>query len=306
MHIAVAIVAFRNATDVATCLEALARSSHTDFEVVVCENGGQEAYAALQSRLPRTLANGQSVRTVLAPGNLGYAGGVNLCIGESPEADGWWVLNPDTEPHPEAMSALVRCLGAGGCDAVGCTVQLPGGIVQSYGGHWQPRLARAVSLGHGRSAADRPPAACIEQRQNYLNGAAMMVSRAFIERTGLMREDYFLYCEEVEWFLRGLRRGARLAFEPQAVVLHHQGTTTGNSTAIRSRTKPPVYLNERNRLLLTRDCFPGLLPVVTVTALAMIAAKYARRGAWRQVAYALAGWWAGLRNERGVPASIAS
>jgi hypothetical protein len=305
MHVAVTIVAFRNADDVAGCLEALAHSTHADFEVVVCENGGPQAYAVLQGRLPSVLPGGQPVRAVLSPSNLGYAGGVNACIKQSAQADAWWVLNPDTEPQPEAMAVQIRRLERGDCDAVGCTVQLPGGIVQSYGGHWQRRLARAVSIGHGSSAAGHPSAAEIEQRQNYLNGAAMMVSRAFVERVGLMREDYFLYCEEVEWCLRALQRGARLAFEPDAVVLHHQGTTTGNATSVRSRAKSPVYLNERNKLLLTRDCFPGLMPVVTVTTLAVIAAKYARRGAWRQVAYALEGWWAGLRDERGLPAWIA-
>jgi len=305
MHVSVTIVAFRNADDVAQCLEALARSTHTDFEVVVCENGGPEAFAVLQDRLPRLLPGGQRVKTVLAPSNLGYAGGVNACINQSPRADAWWVLNPDTEPHPEAMALQVRRLEQGDCDAVGCTVQLPGGIVQSYGGHWQRKLARAVSIGHGSPAAGRPSAAAIEQRQNYLNGAAMMVSRAFVETFGLMREDYFLYCEEVEWCLRAVQRGGRLAFEPDAVVLHHQGTTTGNATSVRSRAKSPVYLNERNKLLLTRDCFPGLMPVVAVTTVAVIVAKYARRGAWRQVAYALEGWWAGLRDERGIPVWIA-
>src|SRR6185312_1984937 len=120
MHVSVTIVAFRNADDVAQCLEALARSTHTDFEVVVCENGGPEAFAVLQDRLPRLLPGGQRVKTVLAPSNLGYAGGVNACINQSARADAWWVLNPDPEPHPEAMALQVRRLEQGDCDAVGC------------------------------------------------------------------------------------------------------------------------------------------------------------------------------------------
>jgi N-acetylglucosaminyl-diphospho-decaprenol L-rhamnosyltransferase len=305
MLVAVAIVAYRNTADVLACLQALARSTYEQFEVVICENGGPEAYAALQACVPHALPGGQPVRVILAPGNLGYAGGVNLCLGQTPQADAWWVLNPDTEPRPDALALQVLRLESGDCDAVGCTVQLPGGIIQSYGGYWQRLWARAVSIGHGSSALAAPLAAEIERRQNYLNGAAMIVTRGFLDRVGPMREDYFLYCEEVEWCLRALQRGARLAFEPSAVVLHHQGTTTGNVTAIRQRPRLPVYLSERNRLLLTRDCFPALLMVAAVGALAVIMARYARRGAWRQVAYALAGWWAGLSNERGAPAWMA-
>jgi len=40
-----------------------------------------------------------------------------------------------------------RGLAAGDCEAVGCTVYLPGGTVQSYGGRWQANLGRAVRAG---------------------------------------------------------------------------------------------------------------------------------------------------------------
>ncbi|HEX5378282.1 MAG TPA: glycosyltransferase family 2 protein [Phenylobacterium sp.] len=305
MHVAVAIVGFNNAQDIVHCLGELGRSTHADFEVVICENGGPAAFAALEAALPKALPGGQAVRAVLAPGNLGYAGGVNRCIEESPGADAWWVLNPDTHPYPEALAALVERLERGDCDAVGCTLHLPNGRVQSHGGRWTPWLGRAVSIGHSSPLSEHPDPAWIESRQNYLNGAAMLMGRRFVETVGLMREEYFLYCEEVEWCLRGIARGMRLGFAPKAVVLHYQGTTTGNPPDIRQRSKTPVYLMERNKLLLTRDLFPGLMPVVVVAAFAVIFARFARRGAWRQVGYALSGWRAGLRDERGPPAWIA-
>jgi GT2 family glycosyltransferase len=120
-----------------------------------------------------------------------------------------------------------------------------------------------------------------------------------------MREEYFLYCEEVEWCLRGLDRGMRLGFAPGALVLHYQGTTTGNPPDIRQRGKTPVYLNERNKILMVRDLFPARLPFVAVTAFLVIFARFARRGAWRQLGYALEGWVAGLRDERGRPSWVA-
>jgi hypothetical protein len=47
MHVAVAIVGFRNEGDIVRCLGALEASTHRDFEIVICENGGPEAYARL-------------------------------------------------------------------------------------------------------------------------------------------------------------------------------------------------------------------------------------------------------------------
>ncbi|OHB26406.1 MAG: glycosyl transferase family 2 [Phenylobacterium sp. RIFCSPHIGHO2_01_FULL_69_31] len=301
MHVAIAIVGFRNVEDVRKCVAAIARSTYVDYEIVICENGGPAAAAALKSVLPDALDGGQQLRVVAAPSNLGYAGGVNLAIRTALDADAWWVLNPDTQIEPEAMEACVRRLRAGDCDAVGCTIVLPGGRVQSHGGIWQAALGRAVSIGYGGDAGRPVDAEAIEASQSYLNGACMLVSRRFVEAVGFMREDYFLYCEEVEWFLRGRARAMRLGYAPDARVVHEAGTTTGSGRAFREMPRMPVYMNERNRLLVTRDAHALLLPVVAVTALLVIFARFARRRAWRQVGYALAGWTAGLANRRGPP-----
>lgn len=302
LHVAVAIVGFRNPGDITHCLGALADSSHADFEVIICENGGAKAYADLTAALPHGLPGGQAIRAVEAPGNVGYAGGVNICLRETPDADAWWVLNPDTCPEPGALAAMVARLSVGDCDAVGCTVYLPNGRIQSHGGLWRSWLARTESIGLGEPSTAPAETRKIEARQTYLNGASMLVGRRFIETVGLMREEYFLYCEEVEWCQRGLGLGMRLGFAPEARVLHDQGSTTGAGGAIRSRGRMPIYLSERNLMLMTRDCFPGRLPVAAAAAFALLFLQYGRRGAWKQLGYGLAGWLAGLRNQRGAPA----
>lgn len=224
MHVTVAIVGYRNTSDVVQCVAALSQSDYSDFEVVICENGGEAAYHALQASIPSRLPAGQNVRLILAPGNGGYASGVNLCMAASPKSDAWWILNPDTEPSVGAMTALVRRL-TGGCDAVGGTLFMPNGLIQSCGGIYRPWLARAVSIGHGDPLEAKMAPGAIEQVQNCLNGASMLVSRRFLEATGPMREDFFLYSEELEWCLRAMANGMKLGFAPNARVLHHQGTT---------------------------------------------------------------------------------
>jgi GT2 family glycosyltransferase len=306
IHVAIAIVSFRNPDDVVECLAALAAMTHADFEVVVCENGGVSAFRDLDARLARRLPGGQPVRLVCPGTNLGYAGGVNRCVSEAPGADAWWILNPDTSPRPDALAALVARLSRGDCEAVGGTIELPTGQVQGYGGRWQRWLARAVSLGHGKPADAKVDPARIEQSQNFLSGASMLVSRAFLQAAGPMREDYFLYCEEVEWALRGSRAGMRFGFAANAIVVHKQGTTSGATVDLRTRSKLSVYLNERNRVLVSRDCDPRLLPVTVCTSFATLIVRFGKRRAWRQLRYGLQGWWAGVINRRGVPAWVST
>lgn len=303
MHIAVVIVGFRNAGDILECVSALERSTYRDFEVVICENGGDEAYRQLSALLSGKRPGGRDVRCLNAEGNVGYAGGVNICLRETTYADAWWILNPDTEPHVDALAALVHRLVQGDCDAVGGTIYLPNGRIQSYGGRWRAWFGRAVSLGFGRvdGAVAR---ATVEKELNFLSGASMLVSARFVREAGLMREDYFLYCEEVEWCIRAARRGLRLGFAPNAQVVHKAGGATGSHAEIKMRPKLPIYLDERNKLLLTRDHFLRRLPIVALSSFFLIFMRFGRRGAYRQLRFALDGWLAGLRNERGRPSWI--
>ncbi len=301
MHIVVCVVGFRNPDDIVGCLSALEQSTYADFEVVICENGGSAAFEALGMVLPTRLKGGQQVRALLASGNLGYAGGVNICIGRTLDADAWWVLNPDTRVEPDAMKLYVARLSLGDCEAVGSTIYLEDGRVQSHGGRWRPWLARAESLGHGSPLAVEPDPSEIERQQNYLNGASMMMGRTFLKIVGPMREEYFLYCEEVEWCLRGVALGMRLGYAPGARVLHYAGTTTGSYNDITKRPRAPIYLNERNKILTTRDRFPGCVLFAALSSLLLIFVRFGRHRAWKQVGYGIAGWTAGVINMRGVP-----
>jgi GT2 family glycosyltransferase len=176
--------------------------------------------------------------------------------------------------------------------------------VQAYGGRWRAPLARAVALGQGRELAAPVAAAEIEAAQSYVSGASMLLNRRFRDQVGPMREDYFLYGEEVEWCLRARAMGLRLGFAPGARVLHHAGSTTGSHDRTKNQPRTPVYLDERNKLLITRDRFPALLPVVIPATLGLLILRFGKRRAWRQLGYALQGWAAGLMGRRGPPSWI--
>lgn len=304
MSIAICIVGFRNVADIIRCLAALDGSTYADFNVVICENGGEAAFAALAAAAPQRLTRGQPIDLVMAPRNLGYAGGVNLCLTHTPEAEAWWVLNPDTQPAPDALEHMAARLKVGDVAAVGCTICTPEGEVESRGGHWRASMARAVSLEHGKSLDESVDAETIESQLSYLSGASMLVGPAFVKTAGIMREDYFLYAEEVEWCLRAQALGLKLGIAAAAHVVHHQGSTTGSVADISGRSRTAVYLDERNKMLVTRDCFSARLPMAALAAFLLIFLRFARRRAWSQLGFALQGWVAGLRNRRGPPAWI--
>lgn len=329
--VAVGIVGFRCAEAIAECLDHLDRSTEAVASVRICENGGAESFDALAAVLETKLglrpesaeasvdlpdvdgvrvlrgrggAIGE-VRLYRAARNLGYAGAVNVAIASLRGEPGWsalWILNPDTQPMPEALAAVRSHAERGGYGIVGSRLIIKhSGRVQLYGGRWRHWLGRGYNIGLGAPAEAPVDPGAVEREQQYVSGAAMYVSRAYIDQVGPMSEDYFLYAEEVDWCLR--RAGFRLGYAHDSVILHDHGAVIGSSVDRRARSALSVFLDERNRLVLTRRFYPAAFPVAAVMTL-VLTLQYLRAGAVRNFRVALAGWWAGLRGETGFPRSL--
>ena len=330
--VVVVVVSFRRPHDIVNCLASLQYSSHTAFEVIVVENGGAAAFRRLQSALcesyganpdPRTpfasvadpntakgtqlrwdralLPGGQPVLLIDAGDNLGYAGAINLaldCLDKNRRWHGVWILNPDTQPAPSALEMVVKCAEQQGVGLVGSrlvdsthqTIQMRGGA------RLRRMIGRSTALGYGEPATSPANTPEIERRLEWISGAAIYATRAFIEAVGPMNDRYFLYCEDVDW---SLRRGPfRLGYAHDAVVLHIGGTTTGRVSGLPSDLT--IYLSERNRLLLTRDHFPLIYPLTVMTACVSLV-EYLLRGDLHAFVVGLRGWFAGLKGETGRP-----
>ena len=322
---AVSMVGFRNAADVRQCIVKLQDGTDQNFVVLICENGGPMAFddlvaalvtLAAEEAVPPSqdtivdtiwrgrLPGGQVVEALRATGNLGFAGGVNATIARLVTFEAWsalWVLNTDTEPEPQALAALVtKAASDPSYGIVGSRLVLFGtGKIQAYGGRWRKYTARGFNIGLHRPANAPVDVLAVEREMDYVLGASMFVTRDYIVEVGIMREKYFLYVEEIDWCLR--RGRFRLGLASDSIVHHHHGGTMGSSMSRRNRSQLSVYLEERNRHLVSRDFHPLLYPLISLTTL-VLTAQYIRARAPRNFGTALAGWWAGLRGTSGKPA----
>lgn len=306
-----AIVSYNSSGEMLPLLNALSEQTTPVAEVHICENAGPAAYAELVAVVEawRSQHNGAPSEATQpavvchhAPSNLGYAGGINhvlLAVLDKPWSH-FWIINPDAIPAPTALGALQARFSEPDIGVVGATVKLAhSGRVQSYGGVWRKWIARGLNINSRHEVNGRIDASRVEAMIDYVSGACMLVSRAFVDEVGLMDESYFLYCEEVDWCAR--RGRFRIGLAPDAVVLHGHGTTIGSNLDHRKRSRLAVYLDERNKILFTRRHHAAIYPLVMVITLCILS-QYVVKGAYRNYLHGLAGWWAGVRGVTGIPA----
>ncbi|MGL6042301.1 MAG: glycosyltransferase family 2 protein [Sandaracinobacteroides sp.] len=222
--------------------------------------------------------------TLLAVGeNRGFSAGNNIGMRhalQDPAIAYCWCLNNDTVVDPAAPAALVSRMNA--THKVG----LCGTQVRYYHrpGVWQALNGQRFKLLSGQSrgiGANLPITRAFDPRQvardtDFVLGASIAVSRAFLETVGFMEESYFLYFEEMDWSVRNRGRFA-IAFAHGAVIYHKEGGSIGSSGVKGQRSEASEYYLMRSRIRFYRRNFPLLWPLQYPLALGQIARRLLRR-----------------------------
>lgn len=332
----IVIVGFRNASEISECLTALdASPPEPAFQVLICENGGAAAYDALISGLsdhsgPCVAASdlddvaggggkftrvtgfelrrrGSRVLVAQATENLGFAGAVNAWLSVVLARADWpgaWILNPDTQPTPDALAELVAYARTSGKGMVSGRILLTErpDLVQTRGLRWKKLVASTEAVDRYVSAAIEPDAADLSARLDAPSGACIYVTRECLQKIGLMDERYFLYFEDLDWGLRA-KEHCGLGYAWRAVVYHHGGTTIGTAPTRAQASPLAVYLEFRNRIIFVHTRYRSWLPW-TVFVEVVRAAEYGLVGAVANMRMAYRGLVDGLMGRTGRPDDV--
>ncbi len=242
------------------------------------------------SELETTRPGDEQVMLILAGENLGFSGGNNVGMRfafTDPGIAYCWCLNNDTVVDPGAAGAIVTRMNA--THKVGmCGTQ-----VRYYNrpGVWQALNGQRFKLLTGQSrgiGANQPVTRPFDPRKvaretDFVLGASLAVSRAFVETVGYMEESYFLYFEEMDWSVRNRGRFA-IAFAHGAIIYHKEGGSIGSSTRKGQRSEASEYYLMRSRIRFYRRNFPLLWPLQYPLAMGLITRRLLRRQPGRAAA----------------------
>jgi GT2 family glycosyltransferase len=217
-----------------------ALESLSGVETVCVDNGSEDGSPdAIAARFPGV----ELIRTGV---NLGFSGGNNVGIRRALARGADWVLllNNDAVADaglPEALAAAAVARPDAGVLACKVFFADPPDVLMYAGGRVNLRLGYwGRQDGFGQRDDGRFD---VLRDVDRATGAAMAVSRAAIERAGLLDESLFAYAEDTEWCLRIREAGFGVVFVPDAKVWHVGSASTGG---LRSPTS--MYYDTRNMI----------------------------------------------------------
>lgn len=213
------------------CIKAALNTS-LPLRVIVGDNGStDESLSILESQ------HGHDPQLVILKNreNLGFARASNLAAQHGSSAYALF-LNPDCIVQPGTLQRLVEFMDSmptvGMC---GCIVRDLNGIEQIATRRVIPDpwigLARMLFiehlwpqlLGNRRLDLRSEPLPAEPVEVEAISGALMFVRRQAMSEVGLLDEQYFLHCEDLDWFVRFKRRGWSIYLVPDVDAVHHKG-----------------------------------------------------------------------------------
>ncbi len=227
-------------------LDSVKNISYPNVEVWIVDNGSPTASVKpLVDEYPWA-------KFIFSEENLGFAGGNNLAI---KEAKGAYILllNNDTEVPVDFLQPLVQTMQQNpriGMASPKLKYFYEDNMIQYAG-------APEIDVFTGRGEAfgkhqkdlgqfDKSGETC------YIHGAAVIVSREVLAKTGLMDDSYFLYYEELDWCKRCRNDGFLVWYVAESTVLHKESVSTGKGSPLK------MYYMTRNRLKFMRKNFTTL------------------------------------------------
>ena len=264
----VSIINYRTAELTLGCIASvLPDLAGHDAEIVVVDNRSDDGSAEIIERWIAAQVPPVPVRLLRSATNSGFSGGHNQAMAACPAA-AVLVLNSDAVLRPGCIAALLAAAEA--APRVGLfapQLEYEDGTVQISCFRFHGPASELI-----RGAATGPVTRALKHRDvplgmppapdqiEWASFACILLRGAMVREIGPMDEGYFLYFEDAEYCLRARRAGWRIAYVPQARVVHYRGGSAPvKSMATARKRLPRYYYASRTRFLRQAHGYPGYL-----------------------------------------------
>ena len=246
------------------CVQSIKKSYFTNYKIVVVENGSTDNSVEL-------LTNNNDFHLIISSKNLGYTGGNNIaikyCLEQKPNYI--FLLNNDTLLLPDAIEILLN--SAKKDNRIGI-IQPKIFFYPETDKLWcgptnfNKILITSRMVGYGKFDNEKYNKT---QQLPFSVGCATFIKTDVFNAIGLLDDDFFAVCEDVDFGIRAIKANYKIIYEPNSIVYHLESISSGGIN-----NSYYVFLQTRGQILLINKHASNKLHLILAISIYFLRAHY--------------------------------
>ena len=251
--LAIVIVNWNSYDLTSDTLVSLSSTSYKNYDIIVVDNFSiDDSATQLEKEFP-------SIILLRSDENKGFTGGNNMGFEYAIQQGYEYVmmLNNDVAVEPDFLEPLVAKLDSD--QKIGGVQPLiyfyhDRELIWNAGSRYNAIFGIPYILGYYRK--DKGQLQRKKQKSiDWITGCAFMMRTEVLKKVGVLKQDFFIYYEDVDLSFRIKAAGYGLAYAPSSVVYHKTGMSHKSKEKLKEGYLNPKvhYLNARNRLFVLKE-----------------------------------------------------
>ena len=247
--VCIILVNYNGYMDTVECVSSIERCNYRNFKIIIVDNASTDGSF---DRLYERYSAADNIILVAANDNNGFSSGNNIGLIKAWELKSEYILllNNDTVVD-KCFLNIVRdqleddCLYSGKIYYYSSpdTIWFAGGDYNKYKGTASHRRINEQDID-----------TCLNYTADidFICGCYVLGKSSVFKKCGFLPEEYFLYCEDLDYSLHAKKIGVRLLYTDKSVIYHKVSSSTS-----RIKEKSQYYII-RNRLYVIRKYNTGI------------------------------------------------
>lgn len=239
------MISFNGVKDAFDSIESFTSQNHLIEKFILLDNGSNKENKTLLKSYHHS-----KTEIIDHPSNLGFAGGFNLLFEHALKnltSDYFLILNNDTIATPTLIENLLNIAEPNKIISPMILWNKDKETVIQSAGEFDFTMMKMKNKFEGLNYKDVPKG---PHNIGQTDGCCFLIHRSWLEKGHKFNEDFFMYYEDVEFFLQLRNKGVSFIYQADAILFHKEYGSSGDRN-----TPSPLrnYYFFRNRFMMTQQ-----------------------------------------------------
>jgi GT2 family glycosyltransferase len=243
--ISIITLTYNSAAHINTFLQSIERLfgggiKSGDIEIVVVDNASQDR------TLDEIKKAGVKVKTIENRVNMGFSRGINVGA-KNAKGDYILIINPDAVfKSGDILNTIKLFKNDRNLGVIGGKILNKNGHSEKSAGKFLKTFEIALmSLGIDEALGIRSSPDSFKE-VDFVSGGFMIVNRNLFNSLGGFDEYLFMYIEDMEFCYRIRKRGLKVVFDPEIVIIHESHGSSNRAFAVKNILKGLLYFQKKH------------------------------------------------------------